>query len=66
MDLAYSPFKNLSNIREYQKIKHEIFHLYLYKFAGTSEKLKVHGLKYLSTKFGTFITICTILRFSGS
>ena len=34
--------------------------------AGTSEKLKVHDLKYLSTKFGTFITICTILQFSCS
>ena len=36
------------------------------EFAGTSEKLKVHDLKYLNTKFDTFITICTILLYSGS
>ena len=41
------------------------FAFFTTEFAGTSEKLKVHDLKYISSKFATFITICTIPLYFG-
>ena len=65
MDLVYWSFENLPNIRKYQKLKMIYFAFFTTEFAGTSEKLKVHDLKYISSKFATFITICTIPLYFG-
>ena len=61
IDLVHWSYNNFSNIRKYRKLKMRYFTLISTKFAETLEKLKIHDLKYYSTKFGTFITTCTII-----
>ena len=46
--------------------ENQIFNFAHSETAGTSENMKIHCTNYVYTKFGAFITICTILPLTAA
>ena len=50
----------------YSIFENPIFNFTHSEIAGTSKNIKIDCINYVSTKFGAFITICTILPLTAA